>query len=159
MCPENHYGDAEWWNNFLLEVALCLRERMGYVAILGGGTWSSALSLERQRMGPRVNMIYSVRCWERCPDPHLRRQPLHSLYALCRRSVFWDKILRWVNSCLLSTPASNFSHDDCIPPLFSFLPYLRRSSTFQICCSMPEGKTVSAHLSLHFPAYLWQPTT
>ena len=56
---------------------------------------------------------------------------------LNKMTVLWNRVLRWVTNCFLSTPVCVLPCEACLPPLDLLLPHKRRMAAFRMACSSP----------------------
>ena len=72
---------------------------------------------------------------------------------LNKMTVFWNRVLRWVTNCFLSTPVSILPCEACLSPLDSLLPHKHRMAAFCMPCSSPFINLAAARLPPSFPSH------
>ena len=71
---------------------------------------------------------------------------------LSKMMVLWNRVLRWVTNCFLSTPVSVLACEACLQPLDSLLPCEYKMASFRMACSSPLINLAVAKLPATFPS-------
>ena len=72
---------------------------------------------------------------------------------LGKMTILWNRVLRWVTNCFLSTTVSVLPCEACLPPLDSLLPHKCKMAAFPMACSSPLINPVAARLPPTFPSH------
>ena len=72
---------------------------------------------------------------------------------LSKMTVLWNRVLRWVTNCFLSTPVSVLPCKACLPPLDLLLPHKRKMGAFRKAYSSCLINLVAARLPPTFTSH------